>query len=331
MASPQVTSFGTPTMTRATSGSVTGTWGTGQNRTAGHLLVAAVTAGGSTASAAAISTSSGWTQVTTIGNTAGSAHAWVAFYTQVAAGSDSAPAFTATLSGTAAMTVTLFELAAANDLNPVDTSGTYSSGGSSGTLSSMAVTTAADVSGAGEYAIACYCQEAASAANTWNGGGGSWSNAANDGSTGLNANSVLHTAVDVQANPSAGSTLSETGHWTTDSSAYGAAIILVIGAQTGGLELFTNEASTTITSGGGTTPAAGTPELWTAASWSTFPPASPATTPPTKFHIADPAASSEQIEVINTTTGLVIRGAEGTTPVEHASGFTIRNVASAGG
>jgi len=320
-----VTSFGTPAMTRATSGSVTGTWGTGQNRTAGHLLVAMVSAGGSTASAAAISTPSGWTQLLVESNTATTANAWVAGYYKVAAGSDSAPAFTATLSGTAAMTVTLLELAAANDLNPADTTGVYASGGSSGTLSSMTVTSAANVSASGEYAVTCYCQEAAAATNTWN-GGGSWTNAASDGST----SSVLHTAVDVRVSPSAGSAAAETGHWTTNTTAFGAAVIVVFGAQSESLEVFTNDATTSITSGGGDAPAAGTAELWTAASWSGFPVASPTTTPPTAFHIADPNAASELIQVVNTSTGLVVRGAEGTTPVTHSSGFAVRQVITAG-
>jgi len=321
-----VTSFGTPAMTRATSGSVTATWGTGQNRTAGHLLVAMVSAGGSTASAAALSTPSGWTQLLVESNTATTANAWVAAYYKVAAGSDSAPAFTATLSGTAAMTVTLLELAAANDLNPADTTGVYASGGSSGTLSAMTATSAYVVGGAGEYAVTCYCQEAAAATNTWN-GGGSWTNAANDGST----SSVLHTAVDYQANPSAGSAATETGYWTTNTTAYGAALIVVFGAQAACREVYTSDATTTITSGGSTTPASGTAELWTAASWSGFPSASPTATPPATFHVADPNAASELIQVVNTSTGLVVRGAEGTTPVAHSSGFTVRNVISAGG
>ena len=326
MASPQVTSFGTPTLVRATSGSVTGSWGTGQNRTAGHQLVAAVTAGGTTASAAALSTPSGWTQKAVISNTPTTANAWVAFYTKTAAGSDSAPAFTATLTGTVAMTCTLFELAAANDIIPVDVFGSYASGGSTGTLSAMTVATAGPVSLAGEYAISCYVQEASAATNTWNGPGGSWSNAANDGAT----SSVLHTAVDVQSNPSSGAILSETGHWTTNATAFGAALILVLAPQAAGIELFTNDGSTTISSGGTTAPAAGTPELWTAGSWSSFPTASPTVTPRTKFHVADPASPGELIEVVNTATGLVIRGAEGTTPVSHTTGFTVQNVMSAG-
>ena len=320
----QVTSFGTPTMVRATSGSVTGSWGSGQSRTAGNQLVALVTAGGSTASAAAISTPSGWTQVAVTSNVATTAYAWVAVYTKTAAGSDSAPAFTATLSGTVAMTVTLFELAAAANLNPVDTYGTYASGGTAGTLT-LTATTGGNVSVAGEFAIACFCMERAAATNTWTHGSG-WTNAANDGTT----NTVLHTAVDYYASPSAGSTLAETGSWATETTAYGAGIILTVVPQLGGIELYQNDASTTISSGGTDAPASGTPEFLTAASWSSFPAASNTTTPPTKFHGADPAAPSELFEVLNTSTGLAVRGAQGTTPVTHSGGFTLQQVIPAG-
>ena len=320
----QVTSFGTPAMVRATSGSVTGSWGSGQSRTAGNQLVAVVTAGGSTASAAAISTPSGWTQQVVTSNVATTAYAWVAVYTKTAAGSDSAPAFTATLSGTVAMTVTLFELAAAANLNPVDTYGTYASGGTAGTLT-LTATTSGNVSVAGEFAIACFCMERAAATNTWTHGSG-WTNAANDGTT----NTVLHTAVDYYASPSAGSTLAETGSWTTETTAYGAGIILTVAPQLGGIELYANDASTTISSGGTDAPASGTPEFLTAASWSSFPAASNTTTPPTKFHGADPAAPSELFEILNTSTGLAVRGAQGTTPVTHSGGFTLQQVIPAG-
>jgi hypothetical protein len=322
-----VTSFGTPVMTRATSGSVTGTWGTGQARTAGNLLVAVVTAGGTTATTPAVSGPGGWNFLVSSGNDpAGTSdNAVAAIFTRTAAGADAAPAFTATLSGTAAMTVTLLELAAGNDAHPADTTGQYSSGTSAGTLSAMTVTTAAAVSAAGGYAVACYAQEAAAAVNTWNGGGG-WANAASDGAT----SSVLHTAVDVLANPAAGSAAAETGHWTTNATAFGAAVVAVFGAQAGGLELYTDDAATSITSGGGTAPASGTAELWTAASWSAFPAASPSSVPPTTFHIADTGAPSELIQVLNTSTGLVVRGAEGTPPVAHSGGFTVRNVIAAG-
>jgi Pectate lyase superfamily protein len=321
-----VTPVGTPVMTRATSGSVTGTWGTGQNRTAGNMLYALVSAGGSTASAAAISTPSGWTQVTTIGNTATTANAWVAVYQKIAAGSDSAPSFTATLSGTAAMTCTLLEDAGCLNAAPVQAYGVYQSGGSSGTLSSMTATTGLNPPG-GAYAVTIYCQEASAATNTWNAGSG-WTNLANDGTT----NSVLHTAVDYQV-PSTSGNVSETAHWTADTSAFGAAIVLVI-CPPAGLELYAADVpSTTVTAGGTDAPAAGTVEILTVSSSAGFPAASNGILPPGRFHIADEALPSEDIEVINeisSTDWLVVRGADGTVPVEHASGWTAQQVVNAG-
>lgn len=321
-----VTPVGTPVMTRATSGSVTGTWGTGQNRTAGNMLYAFVSAGGATASAAAISTPSGWTQVDVIGNTATTANAWVAVYEKVAAGSDAAPAFTATLSGTAAMTVTLLELSGCLNAAPVQASGIYQSGGSSGTLSSMVTTTGLNPTG-GAYAVTIYTQEAAAATNTWNVGSG-WTNLANDGTT----SSVLHTAVDYQV-PSTSSAVSETAHWTTDATAFGAAIVVSI-CPPAGLEVYSaNIPSTTVSSGGTTAPAAGTVETWTVASSTGFPAASNAILPPTRYHVSDPVLPSEDIEVIeqiSSTSWLVARGADGTTPVAHAGGFTVYQVINAG-
>ena len=318
-ATPLVTPLGTPVLTRATSGSVTGTWGTGQNRVAGNVLVAAVSAGAVT-SAAAISTPAGWIQYAPAANTTGTANARVAFYVRTAAGGDAAPAFTSTLSGTGAMTCTLFELAGGNALTPANTYGTYASGGTAGTLSSMLVTTATPASQPGGYAISCFAQEAAAAANTWNGAASPWSNAVSDGTT----SSVVHTAVDVQAGPASGAQLTEAGHWTTDASAFGCAAILVIAPTGPGIELYANDATTTVTSGGSDTPAAGTVEIWTVASPSGFPVVSLAAFPPVKFHIADTSATgyTELIAVLSTssTTWTVVRGAEGTTPVSHSSG-----------
>lgn len=98
------------------------------------------------------------------------------------------------------------------------------------------------------------------------------------------------------------------------------------------VELFSNLPSTTVTSGGTSAPASGTPETWTVASSSAFPAANSGATPPTQFHVADVAANSEIIAVTNVsgTTWTVIRGSEGTTPVAHSAGFAIFQVASAG-
>lgn len=98
------------------------------------------------------------------------------------------------------------------------------------------------------------------------------------------------------------------------------------------VELFANLPQTTVSSGGTTAPAGGTQETWTVASSASFPAASSAGTVPAKFHVADVAASSELIRVINVSgvTWTVIRGAEGTTPVAHTAGFTACQVVTAG-
>jgi hypothetical protein len=96
-------------------------------------------------------------------------------------------------------------------------------------------------------------------------------------------------------------------------------------------ETFANQPSTTVTSGGTDAPSAGTPETWTVASSASFPAAA---TGVTQFHVADTATGkiSEIILVTNVsgTTWTVTRGAESTTPVTHAAGFTIVQVVTAG-
>lgn len=63
-----------------------------------------------------------------------------------------------------------------------------------------------------------------------------------------------------------------------------------------------------------------------------FPAASNTATPPTQFHVIDVAANSEIIAVTNVsgTTWTVTRGAENTTPVTHAAGFSVFQVTTAG-
>ncbi|MCA1839822.1 MAG: right-handed parallel beta-helix repeat-containing protein [Actinobacteria bacterium] len=96
-------------------------------------------------------------------------------------------------------------------------------------------------------------------------------------------------------------------------------------------DLFTNQAQTTVSSGGTTAPAAGTTESWTVASSSSFPAASNAAIPVTQFYVADPALPSESILVTNVsgTTWSVTRGVDGTTPVAHTAGFTVKNIVTA--
>lgn len=96
---------------------------------------------------------------------------------------------------------------------------------------------------------------------------------------------------------------------------------------------FANQPQTTVSNGGTTAPAQGTSEQWTVASSATFPNASLTTVPPELFHVADTAATSEIIAVTAVTSNVwgVTRGAESTTPVTHATGFTIQQVVTSGG
>lgn len=89
------------------------------------------------------------------------------------------------------------------------------------------------------------------------------------------------------------------------------------------VEVFTNLASTTVSSGGTTAPAAGTVESWTVASSAGF----PVLAAGQQFRIVedDVVRQSEIILVtaISGTTWTVTRGAEGSAPVAHPAGFTI--------
>ena len=93
-------------------------------------------------------------------------------------------------------------------------------------------------------------------------------------------------------------------------------------------EIYTNNATTTVSSGG-TTASSGS-QTWTVASSATFPAAA---TGVSQFHVGDPAQPTELIVVTNVSsnTWTVTRGAESTTPVAHAQGFTVASVITAGG
>lgn len=94
------------------------------------------------------------------------------------------------------------------------------------------------------------------------------------------------------------------------------------------IENFTNDAATTVSTGGTTAPAPGTVQTWTVASSASFPTAGNAGV----FHVADPALPNEVILVtsVSGTTWTVTRGAEGTTTYAHTGGFTVRLVLTAG-
>ncbi len=99
-------------------------------------------------------------------------------------------------------------------------------------------------------------------------------------------------------------------------------------------EIFASNLPTTTVTSGGTAATSGT-QTWTVASSSLFPVASSSLELPTQFHVADAlsSAASEIIAVTNVsgTTWTVTRGAEGTTPVSHAAGFTVYQVLTSGG
>jgi hypothetical protein len=93
---------------------------------------------------------------------------------------------------------------------------------------------------------------------------------------------------------------------------------------------FANFPQTTVSNGGTAALSQGASEQWTVSSSATFPGVS--TSPPTTFCVADTAATSEIVQVTAITSNVwgVTRGAEGTTPVTHATNFTVQQVVTAG-
>ena len=73
------------------------------------------------------------------------------------------------------------------------------------------------------------------------------------------------------------------------------------------VEVFTNRATTTVSSGGTGAPAPGTQETWTVASSSSFPAAAAGVS---QFHVADQVALSEVIAVTSVS-GTTLDGDEG--------------------
>ena len=100
-------------------------------------------------------------------------------------------------------------------------------------------------------------------------------------------------------------------------------------------EVFANQAFTTVQSGGTSAGTVGTIETWTVsqATGSEFPTAS---TGVSQFHVTDTAAAAASEIILVTATNAitnqwtVTRGAEGTSPVAHTTGFTITQVLTAG-
>ena len=327
-----VYSVGVPVNTHATAGSVTGTWGTQQFRVAGHLLVAVVTAGAST-SVAATATVSGWTLLLEVPNS-GTANVRVAYWTKVAAGSDAAPTFTSAVVGTGAMDCMLFEMSGANTATPIDVSASFASG-AVGTVSCTATTAA--LAQNGELGLSCFAQNAAAGNLTFTdtGTGALFSKLLN----GNGVSSVLQTYVGITGPPGS-ATLNDAGTFSTNTTAFGAGIVIAFAQVPVAPAVnvaFANNATATVTVGGTTAPAGGTPESWTVNVTSAFPVAAAGAQPPTQVTVCDPALPAEKFLVTTAPGGVgssqswtVTRGAEGTTPVSHTAGFTIVDITTAG-
>lgn len=231
-----VTQVGTPATT-STFGTTTctGVWNSTQPRTAGDLLVAVVFGADTTAKISALAESSGtWTKLITVDNTntspiGSTGQAVVGIFVIQAAGGDAAPSFTMTASGTGTKScrAVLYELAGADTSNFagssfLDTSGTYGSGASSGTLSSISVTTSASVAASGEFAISAVAQERTATTVTWTD-----SSSFTAGLGGNGASNICGTWTGYLSGPTSGATLTDTGHFSTNSSAFGAGVIVV--------------------------------------------------------------------------------------------------------
>ena len=206
-----VTQVGTPSAVTVTggsnSGSVTGTWSGTQPRTAGDVLIAVVTAYGTTSAGTVHCANSAWA-VAQGGNaviTAGSVaetSMWVCY----AEGGDAAPAFTTTSTGTAAsaqMTCSLIELTGADYNSTVPVTG----GITGTTAASLTVTGGANVPCAGCYAITSWnVVQSPAATQSWT-PGSSWVNKSSTGAGTYTSQAFC----DVYANPPAGAALSEIG------------------------------------------------------------------------------------------------------------------------
>lgn len=334
-----VTSVGTPVSTHATAGSVTGTWGTGQNRAAGDLLVAVVTVAATTATHPA--TASGWSLCSYAMNridTVSQPPVWSAVFVKLAAGSDAAPVFTSTVTGTGAMDCLLLELAGATTFTGM---GTYFSGNASSTVTMSAATPGVTAS-AGGFAVSCFAQSAAAASLTFS-ASGSFTKLLN----GNGVSSVLQTYVGTLASPAAGAAVTDGGAFSTNTAAYGSGNVVVFGAgPASGREAYLNNAAATVTAGGTTAAGgvSGTTETWTVSVTSAFPVAKAgvgggafplSVAGVIGFHAVDPVLPAEKFLVTaapggtGTLTWAVTRGADGTAPVAHAAGFAVVPVVSA--
>jgi hypothetical protein len=221
-----ITSVGTPVNTHATAGSVTGAWGTGQNRAAGNLLVACISAAATT-SCTSISLPAGWTNLANNGNAA-TANARYRICCLVATGGDAAPVSTTTITGTGAMDMTLLELSGtAGAVQDGPAGAEFLSGTSAVTLAAATfIATSAGgptFSGDEEFSLAWFVQERAAAVLTFTDAGTGWTKIIN----GNGVSSVLQSALLVKT-PAAAGSVQATGAFSTNTTAFGTLRIVTI-------------------------------------------------------------------------------------------------------
>jgi hypothetical protein len=198
----QVGAAVTTSNTASLTPSVTGTWGTGQNRTAGNLLVAVVTAYGNNTAFLGDSPA-GW-MLFDGGHGALTNGTDLAFtYFRTATGADAAPTFTAVDTGTAAdcrLDVTLYEYSDSGGGTPVLSTSGMAAGTSGATLT---VTTRLAVpAGSAALAVIVVSQGTTAATAAWTPPAG-WTAEPN-----ITASFRAQSAIWSLASPGAGSTLS---------------------------------------------------------------------------------------------------------------------------
>ena len=155
-----ITSVGTPTAATGTASPITATYGTGQNASAGNVLVAVVTWTATTSTTATTLTGgSSWVNLLEIASAGTLAR--TSIWWKPAAGGDTAPQFSSTLTGTATSSCTIFELSGANGY-VTDTSGTVVA---STTITAQTATTSGNVTTTAEFGIAGFARERASTAS----------------------------------------------------------------------------------------------------------------------------------------------------------------------
>ena len=144
----------------------------------------------------------GWTKLVEVGATT---KALAAIWYKVATGNDAAPAFTSALSGTATSSCTLYVL---RNAGPADAIGQIAN--LSGTFTAQTVKTSGKISAPGEYAIAGFSKEQASASSTVTLTAPFVLDTSNTGAT-----STGHFGSGHQLNPPAGVTLAATVNYTS--------------------------------------------------------------------------------------------------------------------